>query len=310
MTTVLLVNPAAGHGQAAHLAAKVLQSAEHHWRDVTMLTTSAPGEGVELVRRATEQGAARVLVLGGDGTAHEAANGILSAAGDHSPALGIIPVGTGNDYAKLTRTQGLPTLSVVPYLVHGQVVRHDVGKAWNEYFLNSIGIGFDAEVARRVSGFRRVRGTPAYLAAAGLTFGGFKPFRATVSYGEVSFTDTLMLLEVGIGAVVGGGFRLTPDARPDDGLFDVCAIQRLGLFGFLTKLPLAMLGWHTRLKQVRMFQTAKLTVQGLDQPLVAQLDGEVRSGGETVEITLEPRRLCVIVAGKRPSAQWERPLTA
>ncbi len=113
----------------------------------------------------------------------------------------------------------------------------------------------------------------------------------------VSFREPTLLLEVGIGNIVGGGFRLTPHARPDDGLFDVCAIRRLGLFGFLGKLPLAMLGWHGGLSGVRMFQATRLLVQAVDgQPLVAQLDGELRTHSGPVTIDMAPAALPVLLA--------------
>jgi YegS/Rv2252/BmrU family lipid kinase len=307
MSTILLVNPAAGRGRATQVEREVRQSAELHWRDVTVLRTNAPGEGVELVRKATEAGASRILVLGGDGTVHEAANGILQAKRERLPPLGIIPVGTGNDYAKLTGTHGKSPLAALAHLLHGRVAMYDVGKAWDEYFLNSIGIGFDAMVASRVNGYRRLRGPVAYVSAALLTFRTYRPFTATVRYGEESFTEPLLLLEAGIGAVVGGGFRLTPHAVADDGLFDVCALRGVGVLGFLTKLPLAMLGWHTGLAGVRMFRTTEITVEGKDGPLIAQLDGEVRSAGARIQITIHPGRLPILMAGRRPSAQWERP---
>ncbi|MEP6572840.1 MAG: YegS/Rv2252/BmrU family lipid kinase, partial [Gemmatimonadota bacterium] len=282
-----------------------LKVAELHWRDIRFIETRAPGEAVARIRAAVEQGVARVLVLGGDGSMHEAANGILTAAVERFPPVGIVPCGTGNDYAKLLGTHGLSPTQAILRLVHGHTAWFDVGHAWDEYFLNSVGIGFDAEVARRVGDQKKLRGTAAYLVGVAQAYAGFRPFDAVVSSGTDSFTDHLLLLEIGIGSTVGGGFRLTPAARPDDGLFDVCAIRRLGPFGFFTRLPLAMLGWHTRLKEVRTFQATSLSIESRNGPLVAQLDGEVRSAGSRMEVRLEPGRLPVMIAGKRPSAQWQ-----
>jgi diacylglycerol kinase (ATP) len=297
MSTMLLVNPAAGHGRASALADAARQACARHWPELRVAVTTAPGEAVELARRAGAEGCERIIALGGDGTVHEAANGILALPPDSRPALGVIPSGTGNDYAKLSGTYRAGVEEAAHRLSHARVVRLDAGLAWNEYFINSIGIGFDAEVTRRVAGYRHLRGTPAYLAAAFATFRDFAPPELEVEGDGVTFREPTLLLEVGIGNIVGGGFRLTPDAKPDDGLFDVCAIRRLGLLGFLGKLPLAMVGWHGGLSGVRMFRTTRLTVRGTDgRPIVAQLDGELRSGTGPVAIESVPAALPVLFA--------------
>jgi YegS/Rv2252/BmrU family lipid kinase len=277
------------------MQAAAVAACQRQWRDVKVLQTARPLEAVDLVRGAVEEGVERVLVLGGDGTVHEAANGLLTAGRSPLPALGVLPVGTGNDFAKLLGVHRLSASVVVERLASARVVPFDVGRAWGEFFINAVGIGFDAEVARRVSGLTRLRGILAYLVAVGQAYGGFRPFRVSVECGTERFEDEFLLIEVAIGATVGGGFRLTPAARPDDGLFDVCAISRLSLPGFLTKLPLAMLGWHTRRSGVRMLRTTHLTITGRDGPLLAHLDGEVRSQGAQMEITLEAARLPVLV---------------
>jgi diacylglycerol kinase family enzyme len=179
----------------------------------------------------------------------------------------------------------------------GGTSRHfDVGVAWGEYFLNSVGIGFDAEVARVVNASKHGSGILAYLAAVARVISRFEPFEVEVSTSERSFTDSLLLLEVGIGPCVGGGFRLTPFAEPDDGLLDICAIQHMSVPGILAKLPLAMLGKHTRLKQVRHFRTTALQIVSRSGPLHAQFDGELRQVSATMEIHLEPGALPVMIA--------------
>ena len=296
MSTLLLVNPAAGGGRAARLANEVAAAAREAWGEVVLLETRAPGHGTEQVRDAVRQGARRVIVLGGDGTVHEAANGVLSSAVPDLPPIGVIPGGTGNDYAKIAGTVGLSAAAAVGGLARGRIRYLDVGIAWEEYFLNAIGIGFDAEVARYMNANPHAGGLAGYLNAVVRVLGSYRPFRAEVLADDGnSFTDGLMLLEVGIGNVVGGGFRLTPDAQPDDGLFDVCAIRQVSIPGLLLRLPLTIPGWHTRLRVVRSFRTARLTVIGLDGPLVAQLDGEVRCREGRMEIRVEPARLPVMV---------------
>jgi diacylglycerol kinase (ATP) len=296
LTTLLLVNPTAGHGRAGRVAAVAEQAAREVWGTVQRVDTTAPGEATGIAARAAESGSERIIVLGGDGTLHEAANGLLRARVADRPPIGILPAGTGNDYAKMAGTAGRGVAEAVRSLQGGRVRRFDVGEAWGEYFLNSVGIGFDAEVAREINRSKRGSGLPAYLAAVVRVMARFDAFEATVEADDRSFTDRLLLLEVGIGPCVGGGFRLTPFAQPDDGLLDICAVERLSIFGILTRLPLVMLGRHTGLRQVRSFRTTRLAVESARGPLHAQFDGEIREVSGRMEIRLEPRLLPVLIA--------------
>jgi len=298
VTTLLLVNPAAGRGRALALAPRAEAAARAAWGEVVRLDTSAPGTATPMVREAAEAGVARVLVVGGDGTLHEAANGLLSAVVRERPPLGIVSSGTGNDYAKLAGTYRLTPEAAIARLARGTVHHHDVGTAWGEYFINSVGIGFDALVGGRVNSLQRGSGLAAYLAAVGWTVSRFSGFPAQIAGDDRAFADRLLLIEVGIGPSVGGGFKLTPDALVDDGLFDVCAIRSLSRAGIMLKVPLTLFGWHTRLRDVRMFRTTALTVASTDGlPLQAQFDGELRSTDHRMEIRMLPRALPVLTTG-------------
>ncbi len=295
MTTLLLVNPAAGRGRAGRLAQPAEAACAAAWGAVERLDTTAPGTAVDQVRAAVERGVERVVVLGGDGSLHEAANGLLRADVPTRPPIAILPAGTGNDFAKLAGTVGLDPAEAVSRLARGRVRMLDVGFAWDEYFLNSVGIGFDAEVAAEVARGGALTGIPAYLVAVTRVLRGFTSPLLTCHSAEASFTDRFLLIEIGVGPVVGGGFRITPHAKPDDGVFDVCAIRHQTTLGILTKLPLAMFGWHTGLAAVRAFRTATLTISRPEGPLRAQMDGELRALRSEMTIALKPLALPVLV---------------
>jgi len=295
MTTIMVVNPTAGRGRAGRLAPGAMDALRAAFGAVDRIETTAPGTATELVRQAVEAGAERVVVLGGDGTLHEAANGLLRAAVRERPAIAILPAGTGNDYAKMAGTLGLSTREAVRRLGTARVRHFDVGTAWGEYFLNSVGIGFDAEVARVVNGWRWITGLPAYLAAVFQVLAHFRTLELDVTADGETFSDHLLLLEVAIGPCVGGGFRLTPDAEPDDGWLDLCAIRHISMPGILVRLPLVMLGKHTGLKAVRMLRARQVAVSSRSGTLHAQFDGELREVAGTMEIRLEPRALPVLV---------------
>ena len=295
VTTLLLVNPAAGRGRARKLADAARQACQAAWGEVRCSETDAPGSAVALVRDAVEAGAERVVVLGGDGSLHEAANGLLAARVERRPPISVIPAGTGNDFAKLVGTVGLDPARAVAGLARGRVRQLDVGEAWGEFFVNSVGIGFDAEVAREVQSSTRLTGLPAYLVAVGSVIRRFQARELEIAATEARFAQRMLLVEVGVGPIVGGGFRLTPDAKPDDGLFDVCAIREQTTLGILTKVPLAIFGWHTRLEAVRCFRTAVLTIRAAGAGLSAQFDGELRQGETEMRLRIIPLALPVLV---------------
>ncbi len=296
MTTLLLVNPAAGHGRAPRVAADAVAAARACFGEVAVRETSGPGDAVTIARDFARQGLARCLVVGGDGTAHEAANGLLQVEPHQRPAFGVIPGGTGNDFAKLCRTLGKKPADAVQGLAHGTTRVIDVGWAWGETFLNSVGIGFDAEVARVVNASQSGSGILAYLLAVAKVLRYYEPFDLELEANGERWTERVLLCEIGNGPVVGGGFRITPGAVFDDGLFDVCVVKEQSLLGILQKLPLVMLGKHTHLKGVRSFRTTRLCIHSRSGPLRAQFDGELRSTAESMELTLQPAALTVLIA--------------
>jgi diacylglycerol kinase (ATP) len=296
MTTILVVNPTAGRGRAGRLAPQATAALQATFGAVERIDTTAPGTATEQVRQAVEAGAERVVVLGGDGTLHEAANGLLRAAVAERPPIAVLPAGTGNDYAKMAGASGLSVQDAVRRLRSARIRHFDVGTAWGEYFINSVGIGFDAEVARVVNSWRWVTGLPAYLAAVFQVLAHFRTLELDVTSDGETFSGHLLLLEVAIGPCVGGGFRLTPNAEPDDGWLDICAIQHISMPGILVRLPLVMLGKHTRLKAVRMLRARQVVVTSRSGTLHAQFDGELREVAGTMDIRLEPRVLPVLIA--------------
>lgn len=274
------------------MADATAQAIESHWGTVRRIETAGPGDAIGIARDA--QQVDRIVVLGGDGTLHEAANGLLQRPAGDRPPITIIPAGTGNDYARMIGTRSLLPAEAVARLKRGTIRQHDVGFAWDEYFINSIGIGFDAAVAQRVNDSTWGSGILAYVAAVVRVISEFRASRATVTIDGETFADDLLLTEIAIGYSVGGGFRLTPDAKLDDGLFDLCAIRHLSIPAILVKVPLAMFGRHTRLRQVRMRRGKSVTIRSQDGPLLAQFDGEVRQRPGPIEISLLPGALPVL----------------
>ena len=257
--------------------------------------TEGPRHAEELATRAVRAGARHVIVVGGDGTVHEAANGLLRAAGD--AVLGVVPAGSGNDFAKLVGVFRHSPAQAVRRLVTAATASFDVGSALGEYFVNSMGFGFGPAVVRARERLRRLGGALSYLVPVLRTFAGFRPPRFAVTAPGFAETGPLMMVELCNGTTAGGSYRVAPAADPGDGQLDVCLVRRVSLPRFLLAVPRVMRGTHTAMREVALFRASEVAIRGLDGPLVAHVDGELREPGVwECTVRVERRRLAVLAA--------------
>ena len=300
MNTLVILNPAAGRGKCARQRNRV----EHGLRDAgvqyELVETTGPGHAVGLARDAAKNGFSRLIAVGGDGTIHEAVNGLMQAPladdGATRVALGCIPLGTGDDFAKLVNVHGLPPEAAAARMARADERLFDLGKTDGEYFANVLGMGFDAEVVRNANKTRRLTGVAVYLAAIYRTFVTFRAPVLEVESAEHCEVGPMMMLAVQNGISEGGGFYLTPESDPADGFLDVCIIRKVGLLKFLRYVPMVMKGTHVGLDEVTIFRTRRVVVRGMDRPLVLESDGELREPRHReIVVTVEPHRLRVLV---------------
>ena len=302
MSTLVILNPVSGRGRAAKARGRVARGMKDTGVPFELVETTGPGHALGLARDAVGNGVRRIVCAGGDGLVHEVVNGLmhvpLADDGATRAAIGVIPLGTGNDFAKLVGVYDHPPETAAARLANALETRFDLGHAWGEYFDNIFGCGFDAEVVRRSNRIKRLKGIAVYLTAIYQSFLFFKPPVFEVSAAEHSETSAMMMLSVNIGICGGGGFYLTPEADPADGILDACVIRKVGLFTFLRAVPKVMNGTHGDLEPVSMFRSRQVTIRSASgEPLYAQLDGELREPGlREVTVTIEPARLRVLVA--------------
>jgi YegS/Rv2252/BmrU family lipid kinase len=242
-----------------------------------MVLTEHMGHAAQI---AAEKGAAYDLVVaaGGDGTVHEVLNGLMSIEPDRRPALGVLPTGSGND---TRRTLGIPVdLSAAALvLATGRRRTFDVGLCNGVYFNNSFAAGLDAKVTAKAVEYKvttKRSGLWLYLTALlHVLFKELEAFNLRVAFDDQPPVDIeTLIVAVTNGPTYGGGFFITPDAVPDDGLFDVCMIDPLSLPQALARLPFVVAGKHTRMRPVHMSRHTSLVID-CDRALPAQIDGEV-----------------------------------
>jgi YegS/Rv2252/BmrU family lipid kinase len=271
-----------------------LAAAEAAGWTAELRTTTRAGQEVEFARDACNEGWPVVVAVGGDGTVHGVANGLLDA--DAGTVLGHVPIGTGNDFAKLLGLRPGDAGGNLRRVLEGTVRRFDVGRALDEFFINGMGIGFGAEVVRQTLRMERLRGFALYLVAVYRSFWAFEPIGLNVRTEEHREDSKMTMLEISIGICAGGGFHLTPDAEPDDGLFDVCVIREVSTMQFLRYVPRVIRGTHGDLEPAHIFRTAALDIES-DRPMTVHFDGELRlPERQDVHVTLVPDALPVLCA--------------
>ncbi|HSK20540.1 MAG TPA: diacylglycerol kinase family protein [Longimicrobiales bacterium] len=293
----IILNPAARHGAGRRLRTVIERELESRSLDFDVVETEGPGHAVELARAAADAGIRRVVAAGGDGTVHEVANGLMAAAGA-PPALGLIPIGTGNDFVKMvpgsaTRAQAFETLA------GGCESPVDVGVArWDgglEHFMNAMGTGIDVEVVRQMRRSGWMPGMLIYLTALMRALAHYRPLPIRIVVDGVESTGRIMILAVCNGPSIGGAFLVCPSARPDDGVLDACVVRELPLHRIVRVVARVLRGTHAGQPGVSMHRGTRVTLSVDDgRPLPFQLDGELREAGGDIEVGLAERRLNVI----------------
>jgi len=293
-----VLNPAAGRGAAARALDPIAREFHHQGWSVEVERTERPGHGAELAARAVQAGAQRIVAVGGDGTVHDVANGLLRHGRGGDVALGVVPIGSGNDFAKLVGVyRHSPVRAVRRLVTAAQTARFDAGLVCDEYFVNSVGFGFGPEVVRVRNAMPGLSGFASYFVPVLRAFARFRPPRLEVRARGFAETGNMMMVEVCNGTTAGGSYRFAPDAQPGDGRLDVCLVRRVSLLRFLMALPRVMRGTHATMREVALFQTREVAIRSLDGPLLLHVDGELREpDARECTVRVEPGRLKVMVA--------------
>ncbi len=284
----ILVNPMAGRGRGRRALETIRAFAAQQTGDWRVWTTEASGHATELARNALGEGAEIVAAAGGDGTVHEVLGGVLGS----SAALAVLPVGTGNDLARM-----LPFGNDLPRalaaLAAGSASPVDVGIANGRPFLNVAGCGFDARVAHRINhGLRFLSGTPAYLAAILAELATYRAASLRIETDSGTIETRAMLCAVANSRSYGGGLQIAPSAELADGLLDLAVIHEIGKLDFVRTLPKAFSGRHTSHPKYQTLRVCSATVVS-DPPLPVLVDGEL-AGTTPLHIEIRPAAIRLV----------------
>ena len=283
----LVLNPAAGRGRAAARRGEISAYLEGRGIGVEWHVTRGTGHAGKIVAGLPD--GALVVAVGGDGTVHE----VAAACVRTGRVMGILPVGSGNDYVKAL---GVGTdLGRALEVVAGGVVRSvDVGEVNGVRFNNGLGIGFDAEVAAGVAKAPAyLGGFGGYLWSVGRLLWGFECREARLKLGGEEIPVETILVAVALGTTYGARFRLAPESDLEDGAFDVVWSEEVSRTEILRLIPSVLRGTHLAHPKIHFARAAEVEVS-LKKPVPAHVDGEMLSPTRDFRARVLPRALHVL----------------
>ncbi len=284
-----LVNPSSGRGEGARHLDRLRILATHY--GAGMAVSRSVGDLPSQAFRAAQEGVERLIVVGGDGTMHFALQGLAGS----DCALGVVPLGSGND---LAGTLGVPKGldAAVERAVSGAIRKIDLIRVGAMFSVSYLGVGFDSEVTRTANQVRHLRGPMIYPWAVVKTLTTFKAPHLHVEHDGGYFEGKAMFAVAANLPRFGGGMKIAPDARIDDGLLDLVIVRDISKLGLLRVFPRVYSGKHCDHPAVEIIRT-RCAVLSIDRPMYLYGGGEpVRpmAPGDRAELEVLPGALAIV----------------
>lgn len=300
---LVILNPHAGSGRGKKDQSVILKMLNKSDFKYELAISEFPKHTISITIQAIEKGYRNLIIAGGDGTLNETVNGIFSQSVclPEEITVGMIPVGTGNDWIK---TFGIPNdyQEAIKIIRKGNTMRQDVGRITfteNEstkscYFANMAGFGFDAMVAKKTNQLKDKgrNGISLYLQALGSSFWNYRTTRTRMVIDGKEMNELIFSASIGIGKYNGGGMMQAPGAIPDNGSFQVTIIRQIGIFGILRNLAGLYSGEFVKDPRVTTHLASSISIRS-EKNIAGEADGEIL-GDNKFEIDLFSQKLSVI----------------
>ena len=298
MKIMVIVNPTSGVGRGAKAGKEIASYSEN----LDIFFTTPEKTATDFAKEAVKERYQRVIVVGGDGTLHEVANGLIGS----DISMGIIPRGVGNDFSKALE---IPqnTKEAFQVALTGQVIPIDLGKIDDKYFINVVSFGIDAQLVQYIPELKKKHrffpgeGMYLYALLKQLSFPLDYP-KMWITFKEVGIPKTFgqhtTTLVISNGTQYGEKFKIAPQAILDDGFLDICWIKKMDKAKILKALPKLIRGTHADLPEVQIYRLKSLTVHP-ETKVACQVDGETFDFKDEYSISVVPKALNVVVPQKQ-----------
>jgi len=283
-----IINPVAGDGSSKKMIKIIHDKMATRKIPYSISISGYKGEIEELAREAASQDYTDVVAVGGDGTVMEAFNGIY----DKNIALGIIPSGTGNDFAKMFNLSHDFEEDLNRILI-GNIEWIDVGKVNDTHFLNIAGLGIDSSILEKTEKLKKkIKGPMAYLISTFLVLAKYKCEEITINIDGCEIKKNAYLVAIGNGNFYGGGMKITPEASLSDGLLDIVIIHKIPKIKFARLFKKVYSGDHIFEDVVENYKGKKISITASPDVKI-NVDGNLIGQG-SCEITIEENKQKII----------------
>ncbi len=293
----IIFNPNAGRGKALKVKNKLIKYLSDKQISFHIEYTNGQMHALDITQR-LKNNYSFIISAGGDGTANEVANGLIGS----KTSLAYIPIGSGNDFNKII---GMPknidemfdviSNSKKRIIDVGRVsLQNKSGLKKNRYFINTLGIGIDASIAKETKRFKHIRGLALYLIATIRTLIFYRTTFFKIKFDDQVLYEDSFLLCVGNGKFEGGGFNMVPDAVPDDGYLNLCLIKKMPIRFALTVIPKIIKGSHGSHEKVLMRKIKSVYLES-STPFIVHIDGEIlEEECMKIEISVKEKAISII----------------
>jgi len=282
-----VINAKAGRGRAAKVRPTIERFMAAAGRPFQIVVTESPDQATRVASRSAAEGEV-VVAVGGDGSIHHVFRGLVDAADNFGidPKMGILPVGTGNDLARMLRLPGeweaaltILTTEVARRIDFGSVTWEGVDDAGSRPFINVAGMGLDAQAGLLAVKLKPYIGNLCYTVSPVLSVWTYRRPHGTVTIDGGNgvapvWRGKMLLTSIANGKWVGGGITISPAARIEDGMLDLCLVGDMSSFRVLRVLPKAIGGRHEGEREIVTHQFKEKVVVELEAPVPIHLDGE------------------------------------
>lgn len=271
----LILNPSSGTDKALGFLPRINEALRARFGAMEIVMTTGERDGEMAAAQAARDGCDRVFVAGGDGTLNEVVNGLMAEAALGRVTIGLLPLGTGNDFARMLHLSEEPEEALAS-LAEAREVPVDVGTLNGRAFVNTSGGGFISEVTEALDDrLKSIAGKLAFLIAGGQAVLDYEPVPVRIEAdGAPPFDATPQLFAVCNARQIGGGRLIAPEAEIDDGWLDVCLVEAMPTLEFLNLLRKVADGSHLEDERVRYFRVRNMEMT-FERAVKVNTDGEL-----------------------------------
>ncbi|MRX72680.1 diacylglycerol kinase [Bacillus lacus] len=268
----IIYNPTSGREAFKRQLPEVLEKFEVAGYETSCHATTCEGDAVKAARIAAERGYDLIVAAGGDGTVNEVVNGIAEL--DKRPTVGVIPVGTTNDFARAISVPRENILAAVDTILEGEARAIDIGRVNDHYFINIAGGGRITELTYEVpSKLKTMLGQLAYYLKGMEMLPSIRPTQVDIEYDGKLFRGEIMMFLVSLTNSVGGFEKLAPDSKLNDGMFDLLILKKANLAEFIKVASMALRGEHINDEHIIYTKANRVKISTEDK-MQLNLDGE------------------------------------